>query len=476
MIPFEQILVLLSTSFLVASAKVSSEIIQPIRSSGDEVALIFVPGAYQKAEYYSEIAGVIQETSQLRVWVALTGGYDSDYPNPRELPGAIDDAVSGLKQAGMVSDFYVGVGHGRGGIVLGTYARDSGLKALILMGCILNDTLSDFPVPVLTLASELDGLVRVTLVVDYFEQLLDSVSQSKDAIYRTPVINIQGTNHIQFETRPPLPRAVTRDIKSDVSDTEARKIISRHVNSFITATFRSVAGDVEVSRVELENDFIESDKRFKPILDMKALQVEGDSFPWASIAQRYFAGEFDNIVEVNNTLYGDIEEFIKFKPPIRYDVASGRFEVHTSAFIEYEGDYQTNQRVEKSPAEIRLKLKSKGAIHSARGAAPVEEWSCRSLNELALEYALNSSTSHARDRYHSRGRPMVFEDDIVATSGQEWLSTPLTIWRDADGLHVQAVALLAAVDSPMYGGMHYCCVMAPSQALEWIIIDSLRDY
>ena len=459
-------------TFAAASAAVTSEIIQPIRQSGDEVALIFVPGAFQRGQYYREIARVIQEASQLRVWAALTDGYDSNYPNPRQLPGAVEGAIKGLKQAGMISETYIGIGHSRGGVVIGSYGRSSQLKAVVLMGAFLNSTLRDYPIPILTLAAELDGRVRITRVVNDFEELLDDASQSKDAIFRTPVINVQGTNHLQFETRSPIPRNITLDIKSDVTDAEALKTIAHYVNSFITSTFSTDATQVKDAQEQLKDDFTDSRKRFQPILDMKALEENGDSCPWAIIVQQYFAGKFADVVVVNNDIL-ELPEFNKSKPSLRED--KGKIEIDNTAFIEFEEGYEYNFLEPQSPKEIRLKLKSKAAINDALCQAPGKEPSCRSLNELAMEYALNSSNGYAVDRYNLRGRPIFFEDDIMTSSENEWLSTPLNMWED-DGLHVQAVALVTSINSPKLEGMHYCKVMAPYRALEWIIIDSLRDY
>ncbi|KAK3774177.1 hypothetical protein RRG08_018650 [Elysia crispata] len=88
MSPLVPILLGLMTTFVVGSAAVTTDIIEPIRASGDEVALIFVPGAFQRAENYREIAKIFQEASNLRMWVALIGGYNRLLVSLAELPGA----------------------------------------------------------------------------------------------------------------------------------------------------------------------------------------------------------------------------------------------------------------------------------------------------------------------------------------------------------------------------------------------------
>ena len=467
-----QILLGLMTTFVVGSAAVTTEIIEPIRASGDEVALIFVPGAFQRAENYREIAKIFQEASNLRMWVALTGGYNRLLVSLAELPGAIDGAINALKQAGMVSENYVGIGHSLGGLMLGQYARNSTLKAIILMGSYVTYGLSNYPIPVLTLAGELDGRVRITKFVDDFENIFGDVSQSKEPIYRTPIVNIKGTNHMQFQSGPTPPTSVTNDLKPDLTDAEAHKIIGQYVNNFATATFSSEASEVRDAQKELENMVLESSKRFQPLKDMKALQAKDDSCPWAITSQQHFGEPHADTFEIKNYIL-ELPMFVKSTPSFIWGVMS--VTINNTAFIEFEDDYMRRPDVKQSPKEISLKLKSRDAIFEELSFMPEPEPSCRALNELARDAALNSATDAEKQRYKSRGRPIVFEDDILTTSEDDWNSTPLKTWEDSAGLHVQSVALVTAIDADELRGMHYCRVMAPYRALEWIIIDSLRD-
>ena len=94
--------------------------------------------------------------------------------------------------------------------------------------------------------------------------------------------------------------------------------------------------------------------------------------------------------------------------------------------------------------------------------------------QLALTVALNASTPDAVRRYKAANRPIIFADDQVFGNGLYWTSTPLHLEENSDGLHVQGVALKTSVTSMLFPGMHYCKVMSPYRAMEWINVDSLR--
>ena len=463
-------------SSIALSSAVTSEIIEPIRTSGDEAALIFVPGGHYLGEQYKETAQAIQEASNLRLWVALTGGYTFNVATPFEIPSAIQGAIAALKLAGLKTENYVGLGHSEGGIFLGRYAKSetSQLKAVVVMGSLVSGSkLKDYPLPVMTLSAELDGEVRITRVVEDYEQLLQDVKTFTDAVYRTPVISIKGATHGQFGSRPFPPRVRHLNPKADLTDSEVHAEIGMYVNSFVTATFSSNTTEVKAAQAELQDFFVESGQIFQPLLDIKALHGVANSCPWAQVVQKHLAGEFTHRVEV------DVEVLGRFTFPLSSPSivkAEESVDITTTALISYEWNPLNLPHIKRSPKEIDLKLKSKAAIKQALESDPGSgeelEASCLSLNQLALEVAWNSSTAHARQRYNSRGRPIVFVADNSVASELSWAVTPSKYMEDKNGLHVQATTLKIPVSTSKNSGDLYCKVMAPYRALEWIVLDS----
>ena len=466
--------VLLIAVFCTGCGAVTSEILQPIRSSGEEVALIFIPGAQIKWTQYRDIAQAIQKSTDLRVWVALTRGYMVNMPTPPEVSWAINGAITALKQAGFKGKNYVGVGHSVGGLQLQGYAKskESKLKAVVLMASHVSDTkLKDYPVPVLTLAAELDGQTRITRIVDEYDQLLEDVKIDKRAMYRTPVICIGGANHGQFASGVMPARVRSMNPKPDVSESEVRAMVAKYISSFLIAAFSKDTSLVEAAQKKLEDSFLESGRIFQPLLDMKALHELDGSCSWARIAQEYIARDFVDNLQVNVQVLKRFN-FANSTPSIF--TAGETVVINITALIRQEMNPLNIPSVKQSPIEIDLKLKSPDAIREALGLGPALLPSCCSLNELALQVALNSSTSEARERYNSRGRPIIFECDIVSDLGPWWALTPLQYKEDKGGLHVQAVALNRPLSSSTSRGNFYCKVMPPYRALEWVILDSLK--
>ena len=72
---------------------------------------------YRVSDFLWYISGrALQAAAKdIRVWIALTGNYTFNTPNPLQLSSAIDGAISALKKMGMKGDNYVGAAHSLGG-------------------------------------------------------------------------------------------------------------------------------------------------------------------------------------------------------------------------------------------------------------------------------------------------------------------------------------------------------------------------
>ena len=355
---------------------------------------------------------------------------------------------------------------------------------MVLLGSYINRNtrLEDYTKPVLTLSAELDGQTRITRIAVDYEQLLGNTTESSKSIYRTPVINIRGASHAQFASGPMPPRVKKLDLKPVISEQEAHAAIGRSVSSFLAVTFSSAQAIVDASKKRLDDAFNDSGKRFLPLLQIKALDVKGGASPWALECQKMMARYLASKIRVQNTIFEATQAFLKSKPSLNKQGSS--VVINTTALVSYvKNPFDFSSKLQ-SPIEIDVKMKSRGAIKQALNATipnsfdfeKDEDLTCRNLNEMAYKLALKISTPDAQARYRAQSRQITFKDDIVYGTGLQWSSQPLVIEESDAGLVVQGVALVTSVTSPFFPGMHYCKVLSPYRAMEWINVDSLRTH
>lgn len=149
-----------------------------------------------------------------------------------------------------------------------------------------------------------------------------------------------------------------------------------------------------------------------------------------------------------------------------------------------------------SALEMRAKLKSVEAIWDAAkvpGASSKLDdnyTACAAINQAALDWALANAEKTVVDKYLKQGEPLVIVDDKKATigaTGPEWIKDELVFTRVTDakspsGSHVEVQSWMFVVGNTNQGkvpwffpaGMHYCKLLSPARAMEWIYTDSHR--
>ena len=361
------------------------------------------------------------------------------------------------------------------GHCLQDYAKASNLKALILMGSTLSrkTVLRSYPIPVLTLAAELDGLTRITRIVDEYEKLTVNKLSFFKGLYKTPVILIEGANHAQFGSGNITSLLKPYDLKASITVDQAHRMIGKYFDAFLTVTFSADDSKIDEAINELSEAFLNSVKKFQPFLDVRNLDTDGKESMWTILAQDFFAGEYPDRVAVSNKI---LENPWFFGTEPSTSMAAGSMIVDTVALIHAADKSDRVQMVMdmESPREIDMKLVAKNAIWKALAgqndtALRSEPNTCKSLNDLALILALYASSETARERYLTQGRQIVLETDAMRGANILWAPSPLQMWEDEAGLHVRSIALVTSRD-------HYCKVMSPYRAMEWVNVDSLRPY
>lgn len=148
--------------------------------------------------------------------------------------------------------------------------------------------------------------------------------------------------------------------------------------------------------------------------------------------------------------------------------------------------------------EYRTKLKSRQAMWQAAGMAANDVNAtdgslsiCRGINEASLQYALKKAPSVALKRYQAKGEPLVMVDDVVATigiTGPQWIKDEMVYKRTkATGsaptqVTVQSWTFKTSnynrgnVPYIVTAGYHYCKILSPFKAMEWILVESMRQH
>jgi len=254
-------------------------ILEPVNSLQLEVCVILIQGAEINPKYYIPLMQAIQTRSSqmMKVWVGIP-----QFPN--DLAFAIDLGVvriiNKLRATGMKTDKIIMAGHSLGGAVVQTWTARSSLKTVgqILMGAFLTRSWKDghsfsYDVPTLTIGAELDGLTRVTRIIEaFYTQILDSASAAHRLNF--PVTIIGGITHMQFASGPPTDRVVDRDLLPERSYAEAHSFIAEDFVAFMyTVVFSNDSATFREGMRIVQRRIAETKTFAVPFV--KALQLEG---------------------------------------------------------------------------------------------------------------------------------------------------------------------------------------------------------
>ena len=140
----------------------------------------------------------------------------------------------------------------------------------------------------------------------------------------------------------------------------------------------------------------------------------------------------------------------------------------------------------QSAYEMRTKMKSLQSFHKALNITIGQENFnvCYKINQKSIDYAVNNTPSYILDRYYAIGEEIAVGPDIYTRGGPGWTFPPLSQNTSACNqdthryynevrsqyLYTNLTCFFAQDEC----GVHYCKVLSPARAMEWIYIESLR--
>eukprot|EP00475_Leptophrys_vorax_P006607 TRINITY_DN1410_c0_g1_i3.p1 TRINITY_DN1410_c0_g1~~TRINITY_DN1410_c0_g1_i3.p1 ORF type:complete len:532 (-),score=137.41 TRINITY_DN1410_c0_g1_i3:69-1664(-) len=515
-------------SCLAASVVLASDdqLLKPISSDGPQLAMLIFQGAQIGADQYVSLATAIQQaTTGVQLWVSIPAAL-LDVQNPFTIGSAVTRAKQSLADAGYNSTDYIVAGHSLGGVAIQGYSESNpdGIVAQVLMGSALQRKYrgTSYAIPTLTVGGELDGLFRVTRVAEEYYNAIHLAADYQTAATNFPVVVIEGMNHFQWATGS-MPLLVTeRDLKPEITTEDAQakgaSVIASYIKSIAygdAASQTSLVSAVKttgnwaapiVAAYELEGsrEFNAPAQKGGPSENCPKGGCVGTGSDWAKQAQEYVANlpiyaQHGMTLDVTNQFVqlSSLPPFGEFHLPVMSNDSSDPTLRHLTTYSQCSWetlDGLDTGFISTSATEIGTKMMSRqcnyirGVGLSENPDAPFsldDPNFCAEINNAAYQWAIDNAGATTRSRFQSVGQKYVFGDDVAEFAGPLWLNAALqyNTQTGSDGVQVtQIVAPMIKTSAdfiqipllPDPSCYHYCKLLSPARATEWIYVDSLR--
>lgn len=491
---------------LVSYAECDDVVLKPIKTGKEEVGMIFIQGAQIQPEQYIPLGNAIQNASQYSLWIGIPD-FAFDIPEPIVISGGIKRVLKSMRESGMNSSKIVFMAHSLGGVMLQDFLKKNPTMGIgqILIGSFLLRKYRNvtYPVPTLTIGGELDGLARVTRIMEEYYHRIIHASSMEVAVKNFPVTVISGMSHFQVASGNPPAFVKAFDLKPEISFDDAHRVIAHLSTAFVSIHLGNVSTmSVLTEAVQGSGVFLQ------PIV--KAYELEGfynfnppcyDNPPsaactlgcsWTEHAMQIMGGLTQSRLSDRDAFHPVSQEHF---PHILDNCTSPGPTCTIDTTTVTENTYDEMDKLDTgfvytSAHEIRAKLKSRQAVLEAAGYHNVsfntsDGFSiCKVINQASYDFALQNAGSHTQARFQQFGVPMVMgKDKGPYYAGPLWILTPLSYSKTKsstgeDMLEVRSAMLQTATDFfiKALAGMHYCKLLSPARATEWIYVDGLREH
>lgn len=368
----------------------------------------------------------------------------------------------------------------------------------------------NFDVPTLTLNGELDGLLRISRGAESFWH--QNVNIDKSQAKKFPMLALEGMSHASFMDRSMMPSAVKNgDINPEIDEKTGHNIVANAIMNFVKPIQEGKAeGELNSALEAFTTDFM------GPLLD--AMKLEGSyamkepcydsklvnrnspeclqGSGWTEMAQDIMAGNIadssaaiqaqDNFHRVYTVTPVHLPQINNTCPPNNQMCILESITV-TENYYNRLDQFDTG-KYEIGAVEIKAKMMSRQSVQVAAGnkTADFHESDevgnrCADINQKALEWALSHANKKALDRYNKHGKKLVIGADLGPfNAGPLWIWQYLQYKDNAAKTEtvLQSPMMRTPTDYPISAarGFHYCKLLSPFRALEWIYHDSQLDH
>ncbi|RUS70826.1 hypothetical protein EGW08_021409 [Elysia chlorotica] len=451
-----------------------------------EVAFIIVPEKGLTADDYQMLGIILQDVCPLRLWIAILDPPKNVTLTLDNLPVLLYEVVDKLNDNGMGprADLFLAA-HGQAGHVVSVYteAVPGTVRGLVLLGTSLHTgtSLASFPVGVMTVVGELDGLTRVTRIASTVQALEEAATSDPDLIVRHPIVLVDGSNHGIF-VGDGLPSPLYEfDIDPEVDQFEVLQEAVDMISLFIT-NMAQAPEDAQIRAKEMFTMSFEHAKSVtEPIRSLRNLTQGAMKSYWVKMAQKWLSGlegKESSLLEVDS--FVTTSEILPLPPTL--GVEDGINYVITFSDVTYPGRVDTAQSdnivtAQTAPLEIAARMIGPERIHKILiNTTIARNYTCRDLNYASFQTAYHTASKKAQTRFDQVNRYVRFLPDIVMDSEIEWEHTPLKVEVVGHELHVTGISYKTINDENLspYAGLYFCKLLPPERAMEWIYVDYIR--
>jgi hypothetical protein len=493
-------------------------------STATPVALVLLPGALAPPAAYADLAAQLQAAASGPLYVAVPA-----VPLNVALFGvrtAAGRALASLQRAGLPADapLFLG-GHSLGAAaaqhLISRRALGRDVEAGVFLGSAANRELrGKLGVPWLSLSGELDGIHRPA-------RAAEALYHARDA---EAVVVLKGANHMQFTSIESTLITSRYDLLPEAPGPDVRRSAAELVLAFINTRLSALAlpSKYKLARAADETRRLlqplldalvaEGNVFLKPQCNSDRPSPHCPFYPaWPpqkaprapSNATECFCGVPFSHTAVTMMAGLDASRYHLFSVDAVHNVRDMHPFHHAHVWNNCSGApklpctlnvttvsepvYDWLERLvgwgfaHSTAREIRVKMKSRQVYqrHSSNASAGFSVDSvdvCADINRAAFEWALSRAPAATRARFEASGlQPRFLADHhFFLPIGPLWIETPLKLrvkWdRGAKQpyLGVTSISMRTDLDSrlnslhPDSGGQHYCKVLSPARAMEWI--------
>lgn len=454
------------------------------RNNRNNVLLVIIPETGTEGKHYKELGTAIQESEDnYSLWIGLT----DVQPTTLELLTVISTLIQNVTEISNGHQDNIPLflaGHGQADFLVQSYAEfhTHTLNGIILLNSHLKmgETMASFPVPVLTINGELDGVTRITRIAELFRQFMTEVEMNDDLQVRSPFIVLEGINHGAVIANMLPGQLNMLDLKAQITPLQCRRLVAEIISKFININLGRISPETEHY---IRSAYNKTREILLPIINArKDLQNDEHKSNWVSKVQMWLSGvRMELTPKINIDSYVYLTGVTADYQPKTLEREDGTTLVFTFSDVAWPTDVADNASRPQAPKEIKSRLIDGDRIHLALQKSGIFsnltiKRTCRDMNYAAFLTAYHQASTAARSRYDKTNPGIIFNDDIQLTSEYQWEKSTLLVNSDNRVLYVTSYSYTKQLSRQRddEGGLIYCKLLPPLRVMEWIYTDSLR--